>query len=164
MTFPCELTLRRTPDGVRLCSWPVREIKALYESSFRRQALDLAEGENPLADLHADLLDVWLEFEPDDPDTQLSLTLRGIEMLYDVAAAQLTCQGRTLPLPPIEGRVRLRALLDRCSIELWGNDGLVTLALGVVPDANDRSHALSSIGGTTHIVDLQVRTLRSIWN
>jgi sucrose-6-phosphate hydrolase SacC (GH32 family) len=59
--------------------------------------------------------------------------------------------------------VRLRALLNRCSLELWGNGGLVTLALGVLPDAHDRSHALSSTGGTTHLVDLQIHALRSIW-
>jgi sucrose-6-phosphate hydrolase SacC (GH32 family) len=163
MTVPCELTLRRTPDGVRLCSWPVREIEALRKRSFKHQNLDLAEGENPLKELDADLLDVSVEFKARAPGPRLCLSLRGIEMVYDPAAEQLSCQGRSLPLPPVEGRVRLRALLDRCSLEVWGNDGLVTLALGVVPDAVNRSHALSSAGGPTHIVDLQAHSLCSIW-
>jgi sucrose-6-phosphate hydrolase SacC (GH32 family) len=161
MTFPCELTLCRTPDGVRLCSWPVREIEALYRGSFRWQDLDLREGENPLAGVRGDLLDVWVEFEAGGPGTALCLALRGIEMRYDVAAGQLTCQGRTLPLQPVDGRVRLRALLDRCSLEIWGNDGIVTLALGVVPEADN--HALASLGGTTRVIDLRVHELCSIW-
>ena len=164
MTTPCKLTLRRTPSGVCLCSWPMREIESLYKQSFRWRVLDLAEGENPLAELHGDLLDVWVEFEVGNPGATLALTLRGVELVYDAAAAQLACQGRALPLPPVEGRVRLRALLDRCSLEIWGNDGLVTLALGVVPDAQNHTHTLSSIGWITHLVDLRAHTLRSIWN
>ena len=163
MTFPCELSLRSTPDGVRLCSWPAPEIEALYSESFRGQGLDLHEGDNPLAGLHGDLLDVWVEFEAGSPDVKLSLTLRGIEVAYSAAAGELTCQGRAAPLPPVEGRARLRVLLDRTSIEVYGNGGLVALPLAVIPVAENQSHALTSTGGTTRIVDLQVHTLRSIW-
>ena len=37
MSFPCAMTLRRTPDGLRLYRWPVKEIRSLYaaEHSFR---------------------------------------------------------------------------------------------------------------------------------
>ncbi len=35
MSFPCELTLRKTEDGLRMYRWPVKEISNLYEKEQR---------------------------------------------------------------------------------------------------------------------------------
>ncbi len=34
MTFPCELTLRTTAEGVRIVRWPIEVIKDLYEKGL----------------------------------------------------------------------------------------------------------------------------------
>jgi levanase len=48
------------------------------------------------------------------------------------------------PLPAADGRVRLRVLVDRCSVEVFGGVGEVTLSGQVFPAADsDRM----SVGG-----------------
>jgi hypothetical protein len=44
-----------------------------------------------------------------------------------------------LPVQNDAPKRRMRVLLDRVSLEIWGNDGLVSLALGLIPDEADRS-------------------------
>ena len=58
MTFPRELTLRRCPEGLRLFSNPVREIKLLHRKRHTWKDLPLVAGQNPLADLNGELFDV----------------------------------------------------------------------------------------------------------
>jgi fructan beta-fructosidase len=65
------------------------------------------------------LLDIDLELEPQTA-SQFRLNRRGAELMYDVKAAALRGLGAQMPLPPIDGRVRLRVLLDRTSIEVFG--------------------------------------------
>ena len=38
MSFPVELTLRTTPQGVRLCRQPVRELEMLHRRTLRWDA------------------------------------------------------------------------------------------------------------------------------
>ncbi len=49
MTFPCELTLRTTADGPRLCFQPVKELKRLHAGRHAWSRLILAPGTNALA-------------------------------------------------------------------------------------------------------------------
>jgi len=133
MTFPCALTLRATPDGVRLCSEPVREIETLRARAHYWRDMALRPGENPLRDLEAELCDISAELAPGDA-AQIAFTVRGIPITYDVATGELSCQGATAPLPTINGKVRLRVLVDHASIEIFGNDGAVALPLGVILD------------------------------
>ena len=47
MTLPCELSLRRTPSGVRLCSAPARELQTLRRDHRRWSGLVLDPGALP---------------------------------------------------------------------------------------------------------------------
>ena len=48
MSTPCELTLHRTPEGLRLSRWPAREIAALHGRPQTWRNLTLKPGANPL--------------------------------------------------------------------------------------------------------------------
>ena len=162
MTFPCELTLRTTPEGIRLFSQPVREIELLHEKGHRWGALALRPGENPLAGITGDLFDIRAEWTVGDA-TEFGVTIRGISVTYDVRQQTLTCQGRSAPLQPIDGRIRLQILVDRASIEVFGNDGGVGMPIGAIPDGEQRSLEVFSRGGDTQIELLEVYELRSAW-
>ena len=64
LSFPCVLTLRTTPDGIRMYRQPVKEIAALRAKEDRWENLTLKPGDNPLADLSGDLWEIQAEIEP----------------------------------------------------------------------------------------------------
>ena len=61
------------------------------------------------------------------------------------------------------GRLRLRALVDRTSIELFGNDGVVTLSQCFLPKPDDRHFALAAMGTEARLVGGRARRLGSSW-
>ena len=162
MTFPCELTLRTTPEGVRLFSRPVKEIEMLREEAHRWQDLALRPGENPLAEVAGELLDMYAEFEVGDA-AEFGFRIRGISVVYDVKRQQVACQGRSAPLKPLGGGVRLRVLVDRASIEIFGNDGRIALPIGVIPVGDDDSLEIFTGGDAVRVRSLEVHELRSAW-
>jgi sucrose-6-phosphate hydrolase SacC (GH32 family) len=63
----------------------------------------------------------------------------------------------------MEGRVRLRLLVDRGSIEAVGNDGRVALSAGIQPADDDRSLTVFARGGAAEVRALEVAELKSAW-
>jgi fructan beta-fructosidase len=163
MTCPVELTLRTTDDGVRLCALPVKEIESLADGKRSWKDVTLKAGINPLAEVKGELFDLRAEFRPAGAG-QVIFTLRGVPLVYDVGKQQLSCQGKTAPLKPRkDGSVRLRILVDRGSVEAFGNDGQVALSAGVLVPADNQSLVLSAKGDETTVGALEVRTLKSAW-
>jgi sucrose-6-phosphate hydrolase SacC (GH32 family) len=162
MTFSCELTLRTTPEGIRLCSWPVQEIVSLYWEEHCWQDVSLTPGENMLDVIESDLFDLLAEIEP-GAATAISLAIRGVPLTYDVTRETLTCEGHTVPLPLLEGRLHLRLLVDRASLEIFGADGLVALPVGVIPPDEDLTLCLCVKGGAAVAHSLVVYELQPVW-
>jgi arylsulfatase A-like enzyme/sucrose-6-phosphate hydrolase SacC (GH32 family) len=162
MSFPREWTLRTTPAGPRIFSKPVAEIEKLYTKTHDLKPRTLAPGDNALAGITHDLLDIDCEIALQDA-AQVNLNLRGERILYDVKAKELTAFGSSVPLAPVDGKLALRILLDRTSIELFGNQGEVTHSGVFFPDPANRKLMLTAQGAPAHIDRLAVRELKSIW-
>jgi len=162
MSFPCELTLRRAPDGLRLRRQPVREIASLYEQEHRWHDQPLLPGDNPLGALRGELWDVHAEFEVGDA-TALRLRVRGEDVRYNVKDQTLTALGHTAPLKLDGHRLALRLLIDRTSLEVFDNGGLVSMTSCFLPPAGDQTLAVYADGGTAKTVSLTVHPLRSAW-
>ena len=71
--------------------------------------------------------------------------------------------GRSAGLAPADGTIRLRILVDRTSIEVFGNEGEVSITSCILPAKKETSLELYAKGGDLHIKSLAVRKLRSIW-
>jgi fructan beta-fructosidase len=162
MTVPCELSLRTTAEGVRLFAFPVKEINALRRGERTWNDLTLRPGDNPLAGVTGELLDVRIAFRPGEAE-QVTLSLRGVPVVYDRKKQEVSCRGKSVPLRPRDGLVRLRLLVDRGSVELFGNDGEVALSVGVLVPVDTRSLSLSARGGTAGLDALAVAELVSAW-
>lgn len=164
MSFPRELTLRATPEGPRLCMLPVREIEVLRGKKQAWTDIKLRPGENPLSALEGELWDIDAEIAVDkEKPASVVLTARGEPIRYDAKAATLHCLGRSAPLAPRDGRIKLRVLIDRTSIEIYANDGLVTMCSCFLPDPADRSLALTVEGGEAAVGSLTLYELKSAW-
>jgi fructan beta-fructosidase len=162
MTIPCQLTLRKTADGVRMFAYPVKEVDSLGEKAFSLKGGKVGKGEDPLAKVKGELLDVRAEIEP-PKEGGFAFDLRGVAVRYDAVKGQLYAGKLAMPLKPIDGKVRLRLLLDRGSLEAFGNDGRVALSLAVRPSADNRSLSLTAFGGEAKVASLEVYEVRSAW-
>ena len=163
MTFPCELTLRTTADGPRMFWQPVKELAALRTKTHSLAARSIKPGENPLADISAELLDIRAEIAPGDA-TQITFQVGGVDVRYDVRKEEIVCRGKAAPLTLVNGRVRLEIIGDRLSLEIFGNDGLVYMPMSIPPRTGDRRPlSFTATGGTARIHSLEVHELRSIW-
>ncbi len=161
MTFPTVLTLHATPDGPRLHTQPVREIESIHGREVR--ATDVALGaDNPLAGLTGELFHVKATLEP-GAATSVTLTVRDVPVTYDVAAQTLRCLSGEAPLPLVDGRIELEVLVDRASIEIYGNGGAVYMPLGVVLAPEARGLALTAEGEGAVARSLAAWELTSIW-
>jgi sucrose-6-phosphate hydrolase SacC (GH32 family) len=162
LSFPCVLTLRTTPGGIRMCRQPVKEIELLREKEHHWENLVLKPGDNPLAAISGDLLEIQAEIEPDDA-THVGFDIRGHKVQYDVKQRKLQALGRDAALAPDHGRIKLHLLVDRTSVEVFGNDGLLSMTSCFLPEAENKNLGIFSIGGTARIASLKVYPLRSAW-
>jgi fructan beta-fructosidase len=162
MTFPCELTLRTTPEGVRLFSQPVQEVEILHGDRYAWQGEALRPEENLLSGLAGDLWDIRAEVGAGSA-AAFGFAIRGVPVVYDVGQNALSCQDAKAPLEPVGGTIRLQILVDRASIEVFGNDGRVALPVAVIPAQDDTALEIFARGGPIELRSLEVYALRGAW-
>ncbi len=163
ITFPCELTLRALPEGLRLCRYPVREIELLRSGSPVLRDGAVGPGDDPLREVDGDLFDIDIEIDAAKSTcSALTLDAGGCSVSYDFAKHVVTSCSISTDLPPRSGKVRLRVLIDRMSVETFGNRGEVSLTNVAQPEAG-APLSLKSTGGSSVITSLVVHRLKSIW-
>ena len=163
MDFPTELTLRTTEEGPRLFAQPVKEIKTLYVSTRKMDNVTVSPEGTVLPGVEGDLFDISAEFAIGAETEKVGFCIRGVPVAFNVKANQLACADRTAPLKPVAGKIRLRFLIDRTSIEIFANDGRVYMPMAVIPKDEERSIAVFAKGGDARITALTVNTLKSSW-
>lgn len=163
MAFPCSLTLVSTPAGLRLCHQPVREIRSLYGQQYQWRHLKLTPGKNPLAGIHGRLFDLRAAFAPGRAKT-LRFNVRGEPVIYSVADQTLTCHGITNSLPLLDGKVHIQILVDRTSVEIFGNHGLLYMPMAITCPVHNESLTVDVTGGPALFDSLWLCKLKSIWN
>jgi fructan beta-fructosidase len=162
MTFATRLTLRSTSDGVHMYAEPVEELASLRKRTHTRPDQKLTKESSPLPGLSGDLFAIRLDLEPGKSGSA-GLTVRGLPITYDAKSHKLSCGAISAPLEPINGRIRLQILVDRASVEVFGNDGRVALSVGYIPPAENKSLVLFAKEGEAHFRSLVIDELNSIW-
>ena len=158
MSFPTTMELRTTPEGVKLFRWPIKEIESLYTKKHEFSNRPIQELVAELGGIEAELIDASIEFDPKETGN-LEWNLRGLKVSYDAAKQQFIYQGKRLSAAPVDGKVKLRALVDRGSLELFANDGAAVATHYALPDPGNRSMTLSGKGNAS----LTINELKSIW-
>lgn len=163
MTFPVELTLRNTDDGVRMFAYPVKEIESIRENKHSWNDVILKPRTNLLSGIEGELFDIHAEFALGDAK-EFGFLIRGIPVVYNVERRELRCKKQKAPLKPVDGTIRLRILVDRTSIEIFGNDGSIYMPVAAIPPREKKSIAVFTRGGNTKVNELGVYALKSIWH
>ncbi|MFC1806400.1 GH32 C-terminal domain-containing protein [Planctomycetota bacterium] len=93
---------------------------------------------------------------------------RGVEAAFRVCGEALaftretlSIQGFTAPMTAAPERLRLELLVDRTSIEAFGNDGEASVSACFLP--SDDSLALKCTRGGLKVVSMDCCELESIW-
>lgn len=162
MSFPCELTLQTTPEGIRLFRRPVKEIEKIHQKKHSWDNQELKPGENLLSGISGDLFDIRAEIELGNAK-EVGFTARGEKIQYDVASKQLSSLGKSALLEPLQNKIKLQILVDRASLEIFGNDGRISMSSCFLPDLANTSLDIYASGGEATVVSLSVYELRSAW-
>lgn len=162
MNFPTELDLKLLPVGLRLCRMPVKEIENVHREIHKFDGLLIQPGENLLSGIQGDLFDIQAEIEVGDV-TEFGFRANGEMISYSVSSKLLACTGKSVKLEPVNGCIKLRILVDRTSIEVYGNDGEVVMTSCYLPTDDGLGISAYSFGKPTKARSLCVHELESSW-
>jgi len=164
MSVPLELTLRSTPEGPRLCSWPVHEVESLRTgAALTIKDRPLNDGEDPLAKVKNGPLDIEMTIDP-VKSAGFEFTIQGVPIRYNAQNGVLSCMNISTRLEPGDGHVHFRVLSDVDTLEIFVGRGEKVIPQLLSPDrANPDQIGLRSLGGQAQIISLEVNPLSSIW-
>jgi sucrose-6-phosphate hydrolase SacC (GH32 family) len=162
MSIPAELTLKSTSRGPRLCRTPVKEVEALRIGDGSRMP-EFFLTDKPIAIKGADngMADLETEFYL---DTAKSVTLRinGMDIVICAEGndASLSAFGRRVSLPA-DGPINLRVLVDKTSVEIFAQNGEVTLSGYHLAGQKDFGASLCAGGGKAKVFAMKSWPLKS---
>ncbi len=169
ITFPVELTLRRTACGLRLHQNPVAELERLRVNTVSVPDGTMVSDDAPLSVRPAGrLLDIELELTAAGAGA-LTLEILGKQIRLDLQAMELQFHEALedndvrAPLVPVDGRLDLRLLVDTIFLEIFSARGrYYTPVRCAFPRADGAVH-LRTTDGPVRVERLRIHELRSIW-
>ncbi|MGW1345122.1 glycoside hydrolase family 32 protein [Kribbella sp. NPDC002412] len=153
-SFPVEQRLVATPEGPRIHSEPVEEIKVLRRTTTTLGPT-LVTPTTPI-DEPAETVDVEATFDlTETTATTFTFHIRpGVDLTYDIASSQLD----GVPLTT-DGTLKLRLLIDRGQLAVFAADGAYYACHNVEPGDALRL----TTDGELKLQTLEIHHLASIW-
>ena len=171
MTFPCELSLKKYSEGIRLVRKPVKEIEQLHLKGevWENKNLIPVINKNLVKGVKGDCLHIIGSFEVKTADSfgfvvRLDKKNNGTEINYDTKSKTLSCLGKSAVIEPVDGVIKLEILLDRSSLEIFANDGKTVLSSCFTPNEDGEGIYLFNTGGELLVQKLEIYPLKSIWS
>ena len=156
ISFPCELTLHSTRDGLRIFRKPIREIALLHEAPDTWTNRTLNAGQKLPLEPSGRAYHILAKL--DIPDgAKLIFNIRGIPVIL----TSKTLESGNPPASVIDRVETLELLVDRASIEAFVNQGEVSSTRFILPHGNGLS--VKSEAGAVTIKSLTVYPLKSAW-
>lgn len=167
MSFPTRLSLRTTSEGVRLCREPVDAIRSLRVHTYDFPGGPLTTSPL-LADLKGEAWDVEAVINVGTISPVL-MSIGGDDYVYQPASQMLSGPKGAMPIPLNDGRLQLRVLVDRTTVEIFGDRGqaygmfIRSNPGGIVPLELRTIWSQVHID-KVHIEKLSAHSLRSAWS
>ncbi len=170
MTFPRELSLKTVNTLTVICSKPVEGIAELYDKEYKKKEKNIIPGlkGNPIGGNDGDVIDIKGKFDLKTSDS-FGFIIRngekgtGVLLKYTPARKVLDCLGRQVTVEPENGKIDLRILVDRSSIEVYANNGEAVLSNCFEPDPKDDKLVLWTSGGELFVDEIEIYRLKSAW-
>ena len=185
MSVPRELTLHKIAGKTELTAAPVDQLKSLrHGHPYVTRAPRLLEGTTTLRGRGAkgDTVEILAQFKAKDAD-KFGINVRTgngqkTTVGYDVKRGGIyidrTRSGDVgfdptfpsvefAPLKVKNGKVTLRILVDRSSVEVFTADGRRTITDQIFPDRDSQGIQVFSTGGRAQLQKITIWQLRSTW-
>ena len=156
ISFPCELTLRSTPQGLRVFRQPIREIALLHQGQDAWTNRVLRAGQTlRLAPAGREF---HLQASVNIPEgAKLTFNLRGVPVILTAK----TIESDHSPVA-VQDRIKtVELLIDRASIEVFVNQGEISSTRFALPKESGLS--VKAEGGRVTIQSLTIHPLKSAW-
>jgi sucrose-6-phosphate hydrolase SacC (GH32 family) len=161
MLFPATLTLRSTDEGIRMFAKPIREIESLHRD--KRIEKNKALKPDDIIGCSIDELARIRAVVRPTATAETRFAIRDVPVTYNAQKQELSCLGKKAPLKQVGGKIKLDILVDRTSIEIFGNNGRVYMPIGVILTDKPKSLEISTGGGNTELELLEVVQFSSTW-
>lgn len=156
ISFPCELSLHSTPNGLRIFRKPIAEIASLHRAPDVWKSRTIKAGET-------------LPLEPSGQLYHLKAVVsisEGAKLTFNLCdvSVELTAKTVASGTPPVAVADQIKTveiLLDRASVETFVNQGEISNTRFVLPGENGLS--VKAEGGPVTIKSLTVYPLNSAW-
>lgn len=182
LTLPRELSLASTLQGPRLVQQPIVELQRLRGQHWTWRNVSLPAAAGLLQAIRGDTLEIIAEFQVDAATCANCFGLR-LRVGAPGGVGQHTTIGylpgssrlfvdrtqsgavdfgpgfaaaHTAPLAPMGQTIRLHIFVDRSSVEVFGNDGLISLTDQIFPAAASLGLEAFSDGGSVIVTALEV--------
>lgn len=179
MSLPREVVLTDTADGPRLRQQVVSQIDGQLDTKAAKTLSDVAVDGDTALGLTAEVAKLDVTLRPGDADaagiTVFSDGKKGTQIGYDTRSGRLsvdrTNSGNvgfhpsfaSISDAPLalddDGTVTLEIYLDRASVELFTDDGMLSITDQVFPEAGATAVSAWSRGGAATIEDITVTPL-----
>jgi fructan beta-fructosidase len=183
-SFPRELKLRRYADGLRMVQKPVREIQSLRGKPFSIRDLSIADANQRLAQaaLKGDTYEIEAELTVGGHENGFHLRQnkeKGVQTIVGITADSTLVidrihSGDTAFNQDFPGRhtaklhpsptIKLHIFVDRSSVEVFANDGDVTMTERIYPPPGSDGLELYTSGGGGKVLALTIWKLQSVWH
>ncbi|MCL6605134.1 MAG: GH32 C-terminal domain-containing protein [Paenibacillus sp.] len=181
MTLPRVLSLTKQGEDVTLTQLPVRDIEKLRKESMGWNGITVTQASPFMQNMNEDLLEIEADIDiRSGEEVHIGLKSSGLSEIvigYDPKNQWLfidrSNSGMTDFHPSFackhgarmvskNGKIKLQIWLDRNAVEVYADNGLVTLTDQIFPDAPIEIVEVSTQSGQVVLNSLQIHTLKSI--
>ena len=160
-SFPTELSLRTTKNGIRMFGEPVKEIEKIRGKCVSAKDKVLTPEKPVALETSGALFDIQAEFDLGKA-TAVGLEVDGKKLAtFDTADGKLN---KTMPLVPVDGKIAIRLLIDRPMMEIFANNGGQIATLPFDNDLNIQSVKAFCEGGQAKLLSMEVCELDAKWD
>lgn len=162
LLFPVNLTLHSTEEGLRMFAYPIKEIEKLHKKDHQWREYVIQPGVTDLPNLDGKLFDINAEFETGGSE-EFGIIINGQKIGYNTKSNKLTTEDTEALLKPRDGKINLRILVDRVSLEIYANEGKIYMPIRANYNNSKNGIKLFTKGNETEISSLIIHELKSIW-
>jgi fructan beta-fructosidase len=184
MIVPRQLTLKTTANGVRMAQSPVVELQSLRDGVLKEVSapITVEEGNEILKNVTVSTFEIEAEFSVNDNTTaaDFGFKVRKADNIYTTIGytkedskvyVDRTISGNTsfntrfpgihtASLIPENNIIKLNVLVDNSSVEVFANNGLVSITDQIFPDPSATAMELFAEGGQVILNSLTIHKIK----